>query len=79
MKPKAKQSNPQDPLDPNRLIHTFSIDAKEAETWFFREQDKILDLTFNCFSTTTCKHGGTKLSAPPAAKHSRYSPMPTAP
>ena len=49
MKPKAKQSNPQDPLDPNRLIHTFSIDAKEAETWFFREQDKILDLTFNCF------------------------------
>ena len=49
MKPKAKQSSTQDPLDPNLLFRTVSTDAKETENWFFRQQDKILDLAFNCF------------------------------
>ncbi|MBO4647919.1 MAG: mechanosensitive ion channel [Lentisphaeria bacterium] len=49
MKPKAQQSSTQDPLDPNRLFQTVSTDAKETENWFFREQDKLLDLAFNCF------------------------------
>ena len=49
MKPKAKQSSTQDPLDPNRLIQAISTDAKETENWFCREQDKLLDLAFNCF------------------------------
>ena len=49
MKPKAKTDNRQDPLDPNRLIQTVSADAEKTENWFFREQDKILDLAFSCF------------------------------
>ena len=49
MKPKAQQSSTQDPLDPNLLFRTVSTDAKETENWFFRQQDKILDLAFNCF------------------------------
>ena len=50
MKPEAKKSNTPDPLDPNRLFRTVSTDAEETENWFFREQDKILNLAFNCFT-----------------------------
>jgi len=49
MKPKAKPDNRQEPLDPNVLIQTVSADAQKTENWFFREQDKILNLAFNCF------------------------------
>ena len=49
MKPKAKPDNRQEPLDPNVLIQTVSADAQKTENWFFREQDKILNLASNCF------------------------------
>ena len=49
MKPKAKTENRQDLLDPNRLIQTVSTDAEKTENWFFREQDKILNLASSCF------------------------------
>ena len=49
MKQKAKNENRQDLLDPNRLIQTVSTDVQKTENWFFREQDKILDLASNCF------------------------------
>ena len=49
MKSKAKTNVKPDPLDPNRLFRTVSTDAKKTENWFFREQDKILDLAFGCF------------------------------
>ena len=49
MKPEAKINGPPDPLDPNQLFHTVSTDAEKTENWFFREQDKILNLAFSCF------------------------------
>ena len=49
MKPKVKINDTPDPLDPNQLFRTVSTDAKKTENWFFREQDKILDLAFGCF------------------------------
>ena len=49
MKSKAKTNVKPDPLDPNQLFRTVSTDAKKTENWFFREQDKILDLAFGCF------------------------------
>ena len=49
MKPKAKTDNRHEPPDPSTLIQTVSADAQKTENWFFREQDKILDLASNCF------------------------------
>lgn len=49
MKPKAKTDCRQEPFDPNMLIQTVSTDAEKTENWFFREQDKLLDLVSDCF------------------------------
>lgn len=49
MKSKTKINATPEPLDPNQLFRTVSTDAKKTENWFFREQDKILDLAFGCF------------------------------
>ena len=37
-----------DELDPDKLIGTISRDAHDTENWFFREQDKLLNLASSC-------------------------------